>query len=74
MRGREDAVHRDRPSVSLEGLLEQQAWIKAEWRPTETGRMAKFYSLTKAGRTQLEKELESWTRLSGAINLVIQES
>jgi transcriptional regulator len=54
--------------------LEQQAWIKAEWRPTETGRMAKFYSLTKAGRTQLEKELESWTRLSGAINLVIQES
>jgi DNA-binding PadR family transcriptional regulator len=36
--------------------------------------MAKFYSLTKAGRTQLEKELESWTRLSGAINLVIQES
>ena len=53
--------------------LEQQAWIKAEWRPTETGRTAKFYSLTKAGRKQLEKELESWTRLSGAINLVIQE-
>jgi transcriptional regulator len=53
--------------------LEQQAWIKAEWRPTETGRMAKFYSLTKAGRKQLEKEMESWTRLSGAINLVIQE-
>jgi len=52
--------------------LEQQAWIKAEWRTTEAGRMAKFYSLTKAGRTQLEKELESWTRLSGAINLVIQ--
>jgi transcriptional regulator len=53
--------------------LEQQAWIAAEWRPTETGRMAKFYSLTKAGRKQLEKEMESWTRLSGAINLVIQE-
>jgi transcriptional regulator len=53
--------------------LEQQAGIKAEWRPTETGRMAKFYSLTTAGRKQLEKELESWTRLSGAINLVIQE-
>ena len=53
--------------------LEQQAWIRAEWRPTETGRMAKFYSLTKAGRRQMEKELESWTRLSGAINLVIQE-
>ena len=52
---------------------EQQAWIKAEWRTTETGRMAKFYSLTRAGRKQLEKELESWTRLSSAINLVIRE-
>jgi transcriptional regulator len=54
--------------------LEQQAWIKAEWRTTETGRLAKFYSLTKAGRKQLEKELESWARLSSAINLVIQEA
>jgi DNA-binding PadR family transcriptional regulator len=36
--------------------------------------MAKFYSLTKAGRKQLEKELESWARLSSAINLVIQEA
>lgn len=53
--------------------LEQQAWIKAEWRPTEAGRMAKYYSLTRAGRKQLEKELESWARLSSAINLVIQE-
>jgi transcriptional regulator len=53
--------------------LEQQAWIKAEWRKTETGRMAKFYSLTKSGRRQLEKELESWTRLSAAVNLVVQE-
>ena len=53
--------------------LEQQAWIVAEWRTTETGRMAKFYSLTRTGRKQLEKELESWTRLSGAINLVIRE-
>ena len=53
--------------------LEQQAWIEAEWRPTETGRMAKFYSLTKAGREQLEKELASWNRLSAAINLVVQE-
>ena len=53
--------------------LEQQGWIKAEWRPSETGRMAKFYSLTRPGRHQLEKELASWTRLSSAINLVIQE-
>src|SRR5438477_9100254 len=43
--------------------LEQQAWIEAEWHPTETGRMAKYYSLTDAGRKQLEKELASWSRL-----------
>ena len=54
--------------------LEQQAWIKAEWRPTGTGRMAKFYSLTRAGKKQLEKELASWVRLSTAINLVVQEN
>jgi transcriptional regulator len=53
--------------------LEQQAWIKSEWRPTEAGRMAKFYSLTAAGRRQLEKELASWARLSSGIDLVVQE-
>ncbi len=54
--------------------LEQQAWIKAEWRTTEAGRMAKFYSLTAAGRKQLAKELASWTRLSAAIDLVVEEA
>jgi PadR family transcriptional regulator PadR len=53
--------------------LEQQGWIAAEWKPTETGRMAKFYSLTRAGRLQMKRELEAWTRLSSAINLVVQE-
>jgi transcriptional regulator len=53
--------------------LEQQAWIKAEWRPTEAGRMAKFYSLTRSGRKQLERELANWVRLSAAINIVVQE-
>ncbi len=53
--------------------LEQQGWIKADWRTTEAGRMAKFYSLTRAGRKQLERELASWARLSTAINLVVQE-
>ena len=52
--------------------LEQQGWIKSEWRPSETGRDARFYSLTKAGRTQLEKELAQWERLSNAVALVIQ--
>jgi transcriptional regulator len=55
--------------------LEQQGWIESEWKPTtETGRMAKFYSLTRSGRRQLDSELASWTRLSSAINLVIEEA
>ena len=54
--------------------LEQQAWIAAEWRPTETGRMAKFYHLTRSGRKQLERELANWVRLSTAINIVVQEA
>jgi PadR family transcriptional regulator PadR len=53
--------------------LEQQGWIEAEWRSTETGRMAKFYSLTGDGRAQMKKELATWSRLSAAINLVVQE-
>ena len=53
--------------------LEQQGWIKARWAESETGRQAKFYSLTAAGRGQLEKETASWQRLSGAINLIVQE-
>src|ERR1700756_4138570 len=54
--------------------LEQQAWIKSEWRQTDASRMAKFYSLTTAGRRQLERELANWNRLSAAINLVVQEA
>jgi|SRR5215469_1788432 len=54
--------------------LEHQGWIKAHWAETETGRKAKLYSLTKAGRAQMEKELASWQRLSTGINLVIEEA
>lgn len=52
--------------------LEQRGWIKAKWKESETGRKAKFYSLTAAGRAQLEKETESWNRLSAAIDLVVE--
>jgi PadR family transcriptional regulator PadR len=52
--------------------LEQQGWVRAEWRASETGRDAKFYSLTRAGRTQLDKELAQWERLSSAVALVIR--
>src|SRR2546429_10002906 len=50
--------------------LEQQGWIESEWRPTGTGGVGKFFSLTSRGRPQLQKELANWTRLSGAIKLV----
>jgi len=54
--------------------LEQQGLIKAKWKESGTGRQAKFYSLTAAGRAKLEKEAANWTRLSAAINLVIDKA
>lgn len=54
--------------------LEHQGWVRARWMESETGRQAKFYALTAAGRKQLEKESANWKRLSAAINLVAQES
>ena len=52
--------------------LEQEGWITAEWKPSENNRRAKFYSLTRLGKRQLEKETASWNRLSAAISLVVQ--
>ena len=52
--------------------LEQEGWIKAEWRPSENNRRAKYYSLTRPGRRQLEKETANWRRLSAAISLVVE--
>jgi PadR family transcriptional regulator, regulatory protein PadR len=52
--------------------LEQEGWITAEWRPSENNRRAKFYSLTRLGRRQLEKEARNWTRLSDAITNVVR--
>src|ERR1051325_10699199 len=52
--------------------LEQQGWVEAEWKLTETGREAKFYTLTRTGRKQLEKELAQWERLSGAVGLIVR--
>ena len=54
--------------------LEHQGLIKAEWRKNETGRDAKFYALTRAGRTQLEQELTQWERLSAAIQLALRNA
>ena len=51
--------------------LEQEGWIMAEWKTSELGRRAKYYSLTPLGKQQLAKEYASWERLSGAINIVV---
>jgi transcriptional regulator len=53
--------------------LQQKGWLRAEWKQSETGREAKFYSLTPAGRRQLVVEKDSWARLSGAVNLIFEE-
>jgi transcriptional regulator len=52
--------------------LEQAGWITAEWKTSEKGRRAKYYSLTRLGRRQLEREADNWGRLSGAISRVIK--
>jgi PadR family transcriptional regulator PadR len=53
--------------------LEQRGWLASEWKQSETGREAKFYSLTRAGRRQLAAERASWDRLTGAVQLIFSE-
>ena len=52
--------------------LERKGLLKADWKLTDTGREAKFYTLTAAGRTQLESETAYWLQMSRAIALVLQ--
>jgi PadR family transcriptional regulator, regulatory protein PadR len=52
--------------------LEKRGWLRAEWGEAETGREAKFYSLTKAGRKQLHTETSNWDRLSEAVTLILR--
>lgn len=52
--------------------LEQRGWIRAQWKPSENNRRAKFYSLTRLGRKQLEKETAHWNRVSAAISGIVQ--
>ena len=51
---------------------EQRGWITSKWGISENNRKAKFYSLTRAGRKQLEEEAESWDRMSNMINRVLK--
>jgi transcriptional regulator len=52
--------------------LEDRGWLQAQWRPTDTGREAKFYSLTKVGRKQLEAEVANWERITAAVALILR--
>jgi transcriptional regulator len=54
--------------------MEDKGWIEAEWKLTEKGRRAKFYSLTRAGRRQLESEMESWDRMTTIIAQIMQSA
>jgi PadR family transcriptional regulator PadR len=52
--------------------LERKGWISAEWGASDNNRRAKYYSLTKTGRGQLEKEMADWERMSSAVALIVQ--
>ncbi len=52
--------------------LEQEGWLRAEWKLSDNKRRAKFYSLTRPGRKHLQQESASWERLSGAISRVVK--
>lgn len=51
--------------------LEHQGWIVAKWAQTAAGRRAKYYSLTRAGRLQFERESKQWRRLSSAVTALL---
>ena len=52
--------------------LERAGWLDAEWRRTDTGRRAKYYSLTRTGRKQLEVETSDWTRRTAAVTRLLK--
>jgi transcriptional regulator len=52
--------------------LEQEGWLKATWQMSDTGRRAKFYTLSRAGQRALDRETADWERLAGAISRVVQ--
>jgi transcriptional regulator len=54
--------------------LEAKGWARAEWGASDTGKRAKYYTLTAAGRRQLQREQDEWDRLSGAISLILRKT
>jgi len=53
--------------------LEKRGLLKAEWKPSDTGRDAKYYRLTRAGRVQLDEERANWKRLTEAVGFILSE-
>lgn len=54
--------------------LEQRGLLKADWRSSDTGRETKVYSLTATGRKRLDAEVQSWSKLTGAVALILKTS
>ena len=52
--------------------LEDKGWLQAEWKESETGRQAKFYSLSRKGRKQMAAEVVNWQRLCDAVGLILR--
>src|SRR5688572_1190659 len=69
----EDALQVNQGTIYLCLIrLVQKRWIKAEWGASDNNRKAKFYSITAAGRKQLQTEAENWERISGVIGRVLR--
>jgi PadR family transcriptional regulator PadR len=69
------SVFKVNPGSLLTALqrLERAGWLDSEWRQTENSRRAKFYTLTRAGKKQLEIETADWTRRASAIARLLRE-
>jgi PadR family transcriptional regulator, regulatory protein PadR len=52
--------------------LEHEGWLTAKWQVSDTGRRAKFYTLSRAGQRALDREMADWKRLAGAISRVVK--
>src|SRR5215469_4440277 len=52
--------------------LEDRGWLAAEWKATDTGREAKFYTLTRKGRKQFEAEVRNWEQIAAAVALILR--
>ena len=54
--------------------MQNERWVTAKWKKTENNRRARYYTLTKAGRRQLEQEQEHWNRVTEAVALVLNHA